>query len=77
MTSGPDTFGAVESKATVAFPAAEPTPSEVAQTSRTALLLGGAGTLLGLVGLLTGLLALRHHAPSVPQHRGDQTIARG
>ncbi len=76
MTSGPDTFGAVESKATVAFPAAEPTPAEVAQTSRTALALGGAGTLLGLVGLLTGLLALRNRGRAAQQH-GDQAAAHG
>jgi hypothetical protein len=75
MTSGPDTFGAVEPKATVAFPAAEPTPTDLAQTSRTALLLGGAGTLLGLSGLLTGLLALRRRGRPAERQRGEAGTA--
>lgn len=47
MTSGPDTFGAVEPKSAVAFPAAEPTSAELkaeavvaAQTAQTALMPG-------------------------------------
>ena len=66
MTSGPDTFGAVESKSSVAFPAPEPTSAELkaeaasaAQTAQTALMVGGLGALLGLVGTVIGLMGMR------------------
>ena len=66
MTSGPDKFGAVEPKSSVAFPAAEPTSAELkadaaaaAQTAQTALMVGGLGVLLGLVGTIIGLMGMR------------------
>lgn len=66
MTSSPDTFGAVQSKAAVAFPAAEPTAAELqaqaaaaAQAAQTALIVGALGALLGLVGIVVGALGLR------------------
>jgi hypothetical protein len=66
MTSGPDTFGAVEAKGAVAFPAAEATPAELkaqaaaaAQTAQIALVVGGAGALLGVAGLVAGIVGLR------------------
>jgi hypothetical protein len=77
MTSSPTTFSAVEPKATVAFPAAEPTPAELAQTTRTALLVGAAGTVLGLLGLVTGLLALRSRKHSgTPQRTEQPSVSR-
>jgi len=73
MTSGADTFGAVESKDAVAFPAAEPAVSAVqeradaaaeaagtaAGSARTALLTGILGTVLGALGMLTAVVAMR------------------
>jgi hypothetical protein len=76
MTSGPDTFSAVEAKDVVAFPAAEPTPAELsaqaaqaAQTAQLALAVGGLGALLGLAGLLFGLRSRRAPAPAEPVRR--------
>ena len=74
MTSGPETFSAVEPKSAVAFPAAEATPAELraeaaaaAQTARIALIVGGGGTLLGLAGTVAGLMGLRaRRRPSIP-----------
>lgn len=66
MTSGPDTFGAVEAKSAIAFPAAEATPAELraqaaaaARTAQIALLVGGGGALLGVAGLVVGFMGLR------------------
>lgn len=66
MTSGPDTFGAVEAKSVVAFPAPEPAPSELqaqaaaaARTAQQALILGVVGVVLGLAGIVVGALGLR------------------
>jgi hypothetical protein len=66
MTSGPDTFGAVDAKAAVAFPAAEATPAELqaqaaaaARTAQTALIAGGLGVLLGVAGLAVGVIGMR------------------
>lgn len=66
MTSSPETFGAVEPKSSVAFPAAEPTAAELkaeaasaAQTAQTALIVGSVGALLGLAGLAFGLMGMR------------------
>jgi hypothetical protein len=59
MTSSPDTFGAVEPKSAVAFPAAEPALAELQAQSRLALIVGILGAALGLTGILMAFLALR------------------
>ncbi|HEU5014388.1 MAG TPA: hypothetical protein VFT66_17830 [Roseiflexaceae bacterium] len=66
MTSSPTTFGSVEAKNTVAFPASEATPAELqAQTSaaqhaaQTALLVGIVGIIFGVIGTIVGILGLR------------------
>jgi hypothetical protein len=66
MTSSPDTFGAVEAKSVVAFPAAEATPAELgaqaaaaAQAAQNALIVGIAGVLLGVAGIVVGFIGLR------------------
>lgn len=66
MTSSPDTFGSVEAKSEVAFPAAEATPAELqaqaaaaAQAAQIALLVGTLGAVLGVAGIIVGLLGLR------------------
>jgi hypothetical protein len=66
MTSSPDTFSAVAPKSTVAFPAVEATPAELQaqvaaaqQSAQTALVVGGLGALLGLVGVAVGVMGLR------------------
>ena len=78
MMSGPNTFGAVEPKSAVAFPAAEPTSSELkanadvaAQTAQTALMVGAFGALLGLVGTVLGFLGMRRGATT--QTTGEVT----
>lgn len=66
MTSSPDTFSAVETKAAISFPAPEPSVAELQtqvaaarQQSLIAILVGGAGALLGLAGLAFGLRSRR------------------
>lgn len=66
MTSSPDTFSSVQTKAAISFPAAEPTTAELQaeiaaarQQSQLALVAGGAGALLGLAGLAFGLSGRR------------------
>jgi hypothetical protein len=66
MTSSPDTFGAVEAKAEVSFPAAEATTmslsqqvSDTARLTQVSLIVGGAGLVLGIVGLVVGAVGLR------------------
>ena len=66
MTSSPDTFGSVEAKSEVAFPAAEATPAELqaqaaaaAQTAQMALIVGALGAALGVAGIVVGVLGLR------------------
>jgi hypothetical protein len=66
MTSSPDTFSSVATKASIAFPAPEATPAELAaaaaaaqQQAQTALIVGGVGALLGLAGLGVAFAALR------------------
>jgi hypothetical protein len=66
MTSSPDTFEPVESKATVSFPDAEASARELASevtmatsTARTAMIVGGIGVVLGLAGLVLGALGLQ------------------
>jgi hypothetical protein len=69
MTSGPETFGSVQSRSSVSFPAAEATAAELqaqaaaaASTAQTALLVGGLGALVGVAGLIVGILGLRGRA---------------
>lgn len=59
LTSGPDTFSPIRSKDEVAFPAAEPTGSDLAQQMRTTQLIGIAGVVLGLIGTVLGVMGLR------------------
>jgi hypothetical protein len=66
MTSGPDTFEPVESKASASFPDAEASARELASevtmatsTARTAMIVGGIGVVLGLAGLVLGALGLQ------------------
>jgi hypothetical protein len=66
MTSSPDTFSSVGTTESIAFPAPEATPAELAataaaaqQTATIALVVGGLGLLLGAVGLAFGLSARR------------------
>ena len=73
MMSGPETFGAVRAKSSVAFPAPEATAAELqsqvaaaAQAAQTALYVGIAGAVLGLIGLVAGILGLRARAAAQP-----------
>jgi len=66
LTSSPDTFSSIESKAAIAFPAAEPTATELQseiaaarQQATIALVVAGLGALLGLGGLAFGLSSRR------------------
>jgi hypothetical protein len=66
MTSSPDTFSSVGAKESIAFPAPEATPAELAataaaaqRTATIALAVGGLGLLLGAAGLAFGLRARR------------------
>jgi hypothetical protein len=66
MTSSPDTFGSVEPKSSVAFPAVEPSSmelsaqsSQAARMSQIALVAALVGAALGAAGLVFGLLSLR------------------
>jgi hypothetical protein len=72
MTSSPDTFGSVEAKSEVAFPAAEATPAELqaqaaaaAQTAQMALIVGALGAALGVIGIAVGVLGLRARGAAV------------
>jgi hypothetical protein len=57
MSSSPDTFSSVEPKSSVAFPAAEATPTELKTQAQTAMVIGIIGIVLGLAGVV---LALRN-----------------
>jgi hypothetical protein len=66
MTSGPDTFGSVEPKSDVSFPSPEPAATDLmaqaeaaAQSTRTALIVGSVGAVLGLAGVVVGLMGYR------------------
>jgi len=61
MTSGPKTFGAVRAQADWAFPARQSGGSAAAddQMARTALIVGAAGAVLGLIGAAAGAMGLR------------------
>jgi hypothetical protein len=66
MTSSPDTFNPVRSKSEVSFPSAEPSTAEimaettgVEQSVRTSTIVAAGGVLLGAIGIIIALLALR------------------
>ena len=59
MTSSPDTFGSVEPKSEVAFPAAEPTTTELQKQVQIALTVGILGAVLGVIGIVVGFLGMR------------------
>jgi hypothetical protein len=66
MTSSPDTFSPVESKALVSFPSSEASTGELvaqassaASTAQTALIVSAIGVIIGLLGLVFGLLGYR------------------
>ena len=82
MTSSPDTFGAVQAKNEVSFPAADASPAELraaaadaARTAQAALLVGGLGVLLGLAGLVAAVLALRSRVSAATPTRQPQRSA--
>jgi hypothetical protein len=63
MTSSPTTFGSVEAKADYAFPGTEPALADLqaqtttaASSAQLAMMLGVAGTVLGVAGLAVGLV---------------------
>jgi hypothetical protein len=58
MTSSPDTFSAVASRAAVSFPMVESTPSELKSHSTTSLILAIVGVALGLLGSIFGIAGL-------------------
>ena len=57
MTSSPDTFNSAETKSTYSFPDSEASLAEVKSMSATALYVGIAAGLVGLVGLIVALIA--------------------
>jgi hypothetical protein len=59
MTSGPDTFSPVEEKSEIAFPAADPSPSELGAQAGTAMTVGILGLIAGVAGIAIGVVALR------------------
>jgi hypothetical protein len=59
MTSSPDTFSSVEPKSAVAFPAAEPTLTELRDQAQLALTIGIVGAILGVIGIIMGFLGMR------------------
>lgn len=78
MASSPETFSAVQPKAVVAFPAAEPTAAELqaqaaaaAQSAQTALIVGIAGAALGVVGIVVGVLGMRGRRAGQPGIAGQ------
>lgn len=78
MTSSPDTFSTVVDANEVAFPAAQVTPAELqaqllatTQSAHTALLVGIAGTLLGIIGIAVGVSSLRMRRIHAPRSSGQ------
>ncbi len=73
MTSSPTTFGSVEAKSEVAFPAADATPAELqaqaaaaARAAQLALIVGIVGVLLGAAGVVVGVLGFRGRRAAAP-----------
>lgn len=58
MTGGPDTFSEIQSKATISFPAAEPSTNDLAAQVSQARMFGIAGLAFGVLGLATAAVAL-------------------
>lgn len=72
MTSSPDTFSSVATKAAISFPVAEPTAAELQaeiaaarQQATIALGVGGLGVLIGVAGLVIGLNGRRSERAAV------------
>jgi len=59
MTSGPDTFTPVLSRADDAFPGAEPDVAAIQAQANSAFTVGIVGVILGLIGVIIGVLGLR------------------
>lgn len=83
MMSSPTTFGSVEAKNTVAFPAAEAAPAELqaqaaaaAQTAQIALIIGVVGAVLGIIGVVIGVWVWRaRRADTTPAVGSPQRIS--
>jgi hypothetical protein len=78
MTSSPETFGSVEAKSEVAFPAAEATVAELQaqataaqQAAQMALIVGAFGALLGIAGIVVGVLGLRARSAAAATSAGQ------
>jgi hypothetical protein len=59
MTSSPDTFGSVESKADFSFPSGGLQTTNAGPSTQVALIAGVAGAVLGLLGLIFGFMSLQ------------------
>lgn len=59
MTSSPDTFSSVERKSEFAFPAAEPSMTELRDQTQLAMTIGILGAVLGAIGIVVGFLGMR------------------
>ncbi|KAB8144939.1 hypothetical protein F8S13_03660 [Chloroflexia bacterium SDU3-3] len=67
LTSGPETFGNVNAKATVAFPAAEPTSQDLLDQVAQARAIGITGIAVGAIALIAALFVLLRKAPAKAQ----------
>jgi hypothetical protein len=75
FTSSPGGFDSVQSPGELQFPAQVSTVAELStqltaaqRTARMALLLGGAGLVLGLIGVMVAIVALRGRRPGAALH---------
>jgi hypothetical protein len=59
MTSGPETYGTVETKASISFPSAEPSLDELSAKAQNAMTIAIIGLVVGVAGVATGFVALR------------------
>jgi hypothetical protein len=82
MTSSPETFSAVQAKSVAAFPAAESTAAELqaqaaaaAQSAQMALIIGIAGAVLSIVGIVVGALGMRARRAAVDPAGQTQRVA--
>lgn len=81
MTSSPETFNSVQTLASVAFPAADPTAAELraeaGAAAQTALVVGIVGVVLGIAGLVAGFLGIRAGRAAAPPVAGQAQSAAG